>query len=79
MAKDVKLTRKEAIRYLDIEEKHFDNYHKSSGEIIGVKGENKRWYFDKKKLKKWNELKSKRLVELTMKEYRNRFRYGGTP
>ena len=34
MAKVVKLTRKEAIRYLDIEEKHFDNYHKSSGEII---------------------------------------------
>lgn len=46
MAKVVKLTRKEAIRYLDIEEKHFYNYHKSSGEIVGVKGENKRWYLE---------------------------------
>ena len=75
MTKVVKLTRKEAIRYLDIEEKHFDNYHKSSGEIVGVKGENKRWYFDKKKLKKWNELKSKRIVELTMKEYTECFEF----
>jgi hypothetical protein len=30
------LTRKEAIEFLGIEEKHFDNYHKSSGEIVGV-------------------------------------------
>ena len=36
------LTRKEAIEFLDIPEKNFDNYFKKSEEIKGYKKENRR-------------------------------------
>ncbi|MCX7550884.1 hypothetical protein [Xanthomarina sp. F2636L] len=69
-----KLTRKEAIAFLEIEEKHFDNYHKSSGEINGekIKG---RWCFDKKQLKKWQKEKNQRVVYLTIGEYTKCFEF----
>lgn len=66
------LTRKEAIEYLNIPEKNFDNYHKNSGEIKGFKKRN-RWYFDEDELKSWNELKNDRTVDLSLKDYEKCF------
>lgn len=63
------LTRKEAIKYLGITEKEFDNYHKFSAEIQGFKGKRGWWYFNKNELKKWKDLKEARTVYITLDEY----------
>lgn len=68
----MKLTRKEAIDFLKIPEKIFDNYHKKSREIKGFK-ENNRWYFDKNDLIKWENQKNSRTVYLTLDEYKKCF------
>lgn len=69
------MNRKQAISYLDINEKQFDNYFKYSNEIKGEKI-NGRWYFDESKLKIWNDLKNSRVVSITMKEYEQCLNFG---
>lgn len=68
------LTRKEAIAYLNIPEKHFDNYFKSSGEIKGYK-ESGRWYFGKVELDQWKRLSEARTVKLALTEYEECFEF----
>ena len=68
------LSRKEAIQFLDIPEKNFDNYFKSSKEIEGFKRSG-RWYFEKDKLIEWNNLKENRIVNLSLKEYEECFEF----
>ncbi len=68
------IKRKEAIEFLGISEKEFNNYHKYSGEIIGEKIKNL-WYFDKNKLTVWKNLKESRTVNLTLSEYEKCFEF----
>ncbi|HRZ30477.1 MAG TPA: hypothetical protein P5274_02315 [Candidatus Paceibacterota bacterium] len=69
-----RLTKKEAINFLGIPEKDFDNYFKSSGEIRGYKI-GSRWFFDKKVLESWNKMKENRTVKLKIKEYEKCFEF----
>jgi hypothetical protein len=66
------LTKQEAIKYLEIEQKNFDNYAFKSGEINGFKKDG-RWVFEKAKLDEWKRLKQNRTVFLSMKEYEECF------
>lgn len=68
------LTRKEAIDFLNIPPKNFDNYFKSSKEIIGKKISG-RWNFSKADLDNWNKLRRNRTVILSMKEYEACFEF----
>lgn len=68
------LTKKEAISFLDIPEKHLDNYFKSSKEIEGIKVKG-RWCFSKNKLFKWVSSKNSNTVELSMTEYEECFQF----
>lgn len=68
------ISKREAIEYLNIPEKDFNNYFESSQEIEGVK-QNGRWYFDKKKLEEWNELKNSRTMFLSIDEYQRCFQF----
>jgi hypothetical protein len=70
---DLKFTRREAINYLGIEEKYFDNYFKNSKEIPSIKKTNKRFEFTKSELDNWNNLKNSRTVMLTLDEYKQCF------
>ncbi len=70
----IELTRKEAIEFLDIPDKHFDNYFKNSGEIRGFK-KGARWFFNKDELEEWNNLRKERIVNLTLKEYEACFEF----
>lgn len=65
---------KEAISYLKIGEKEFNNYFKSSGEIKGEKV-GARFKFKKSDLDFWNNLKEKRIVTLSLKEYEQCFEF----
>ncbi len=65
---------KEAIEYLGIETKEFDNYFKSGGEIKGKKV-GARFKFNKSDLDYWNNLKKKRTVVLSLKEYERCFEF----
>jgi len=65
-------TRKEAIKFLGIPEKNFDNYVKSSKEITHYK-KSTRYYFKKNELERWKNLRKKRTVNLTMTEYQKCF------
>ncbi len=69
-----KLSKREAIEYLGIPPKNFDNYFKNSKEIKGFK-ERGRWYFDKKELNSWNNLRKNRIVKLTLSEYEKCFEF----
>ena len=68
------LSRKEAIQYLKIPEKHFDNYFKSSQEISAFKKKN-RWYFKKAELDRWKNIRTERSVRLSLKEYEQCFEF----
>jgi len=68
------LKKREAIEYLGITDGEFKNYHESSKEINGEQI-NRRWYFNKNKLKEWKELKEKRTIDLTVKEYETCFEF----
>ncbi|MGE4651925.1 MAG: hypothetical protein AAEJ53_13645 [Myxococcota bacterium] len=68
----VDLTRREAITYLNIPEKHFDNYVKSSNEIAHYKKSN-RYCFTKNELDRWKDLRDSRTVYLSMEEYQKCF------
>lgn len=68
------ITKKEAINFLNISEKDFNNYHESSGEIQGIKVK-ARWYFDKHPLEVWKTLKESRTINLTIHEYETCFEF----
>jgi len=68
------LKKKEAIEFLGISEKNFDNYFKFSKEITGKK-KSGRWYFDKKKLNEWKKSKHERTINLKIKEYEKSFEF----
>ena len=68
------ITKKEAIEFLSISEKEFDNYFKSGKEFLGFK-EKGRWKFKKDELKKWKERKKDRTVYLTLAEYEKCFEF----
>lgn len=72
MAED--LTKREAIEFLNINDKEFDNYLYFSEEIEGFK-KSGRWYFEKLKLKEWKDKKRKSTVYLTIKEYERCFEF----
>src|SRR3989338_7488639 len=69
-----KLTKKDAIEFLDIPEKEFKNYFEFSKEIQGEKI-GSRWYFVKKNLSDWKKLKEDRTIHLTLKEYETCFEF----
>lgn len=52
-----KLSKKEAIEYLGLDEKTFDNYFKNAAEFPSLKrkGKTGRFYFDEDILRKWQE------------------------
>ena len=65
---------KDAIAYLGISDKAFDNYFSKSKEITGEK-ERGRWYFEVSHLDEWKELKDSRMVNLSMTEYERCFEF----
>lgn len=76
------LTKKEAIDYLQIDEKEFTNYHKFSGELRGIKGgegdfkgHKNWWYFNKDELDFWKEKKNFNTVNLDLSEYESCFEF----
>src|SRR3989338_1665833 len=69
-----KLTKKDAIEFLDIPEKEFKNYFEFSKEIQGEKI-GSRWYFDENILSEWKKLKDSRTIHLTMSEYETCFEF----
>ena len=68
MSQPTDLTKKEAIEFLDIPEKNFENYVKSSEEIAHYK-KSGRYYFKENELIRWRDLKNSRTVFLSMDEY----------
>ncbi|MCX6722176.1 MAG: hypothetical protein NTY04_03225 [Candidatus Staskawiczbacteria bacterium] len=62
------ITKKEAIKLIEIPEKDFKNYHEFSEEIKG-RQINRRWYFDKNDLIIWKSLKENRTINLSIEEY----------
>jgi len=74
MPKEETLSRKEAIEYLRIPPKNFDNYFQFSKEIRGFK-KGSRWHFNKNELDAWNNLKKKRTVKVTLSEYEKCFEF----
>jgi len=69
-----KLSRKDAIAYLGISDKYFDNYFKNSAEIKGEK-EKGRWYFKTSHLDKWKASQECRTIKLSMPEYEKCFEF----
>jgi len=69
-----KINKKDAISYLEIPSKNFENYFKYSTEIKGEK-EKGRWYFEVDQLDKWKKLKEDRTVDLSMTEYEKCFEF----
>jgi hypothetical protein len=68
------LSSKEAIEYLGIEKKEFENFFKNSKEIKSI-NKNRRYFFDKLELDRWKDLKSSRMVTLTLSEYEKCFEF----
>lgn len=68
------IKKREAIQFLGIPEKDFKNYHEFSQEIVGQKIGNN-WYFDKNRLEEWKDLKEKRTINLSLKEYETCFEF----
>lgn len=68
------LSRVEALEYLKIPEKNFNNYVQLSGEIECHK-ENNRLYFNKRDLRDWNKLKKDRTIKLSLNEYKKCFEF----
>lgn len=68
MKNNKELSRKDAIKFLDILEKDFKNYHEFSKEIKG-NSINRRWYFNEDDLIAWKNLKENRTIDLSIKEY----------
>ena len=68
------LSKREAIEYLDIDSKAFENYVRFSEEIRGYK-KSGRWYFKKKELDRWKDERKKGMINLTIKEYEKCFEF----
>jgi len=66
------LSKKEAIEFLGIDPKEFENYHKNSGEITGNKVRGK-WKFYKSFLERWKEKKKNHTVFLSHDKYEKCF------
>lgn len=66
-----KLTRREAIDFLALDEKVFDNFFKNADEFSCLPRENDRgrFFFDKEHLRKWLEDFKWRSVELNIEDY----------
>src|SRR3989344_8914140 len=66
-----KLPKKEAITYLGLDEKTFDNYFKNALEFPSLErnGGSGRFYFDKDTLGKWKDALVGRTVELDKDDY----------
>ncbi len=69
------LTKKDAIKYLGIPDKDFENYFKFSKELEGYQKKNKRWYFKVSHLDKWKISKKSRTINLFMFEYEKCFKF----
>lgn len=64
------LTKKEAIEFLKLDDKIFDNYFKNAGEFHCIERVGRgRFMFDKQALKKWKDSVQWRTVELTKEDY----------
>jgi len=64
------LTKKEAIEFLKLDDKIFDNYFKNAGEFNCIERVGRgRFMFDKQALKKWQDGTQWRTVELTKEDY----------
>lgn len=65
------LKRKEAIKFIDLDDKTFDNYFKEAGEFscLPRKSDRGPYYFEKEKLLKWKENYDWRMIELTIDDY----------
>jgi hypothetical protein len=65
-----KLTKKEAVQFLELDEKTFDNYLKSAGEFECLPREKgQRYYFLQDSLQEWLDSYKWRLIELDIKDY----------
>ena len=65
---------RQAIEYLKIEKKAFENYFKNSKEIKAIKSGG-RWWFDKIDLDSWKKLKEERTIILGLAEYEKCFEF----
>jgi hypothetical protein len=65
------LSKKEAVKFLGLDEKTFDNYFKNAGEFSSLPRENGRgrFFFNQEELEKWLEGYKWRTVELTFEDY----------
>lgn len=65
------LSKKEAVEFLSLDEKTFDNYFKNAAEFpcLARNGGRGRFYFDERMLRKWKEGLAWRTVELDKKDY----------
>jgi len=65
------LSKKEAIEFLGLDEKTFDNYFKNAEEFKSLPRQNGRgrFLFDQKELRKWLDDYKRRTVELTAQDY----------
>ena len=65
------MTRKEAITFLGLDEKVFDNYFKNAGELNHLPRQNNRgrFLFEQKELRKWLEGYKWRSIELAITDY----------
>jgi len=69
-----KRTKAEAIEFLELSKKEFENYLKNSKEIIGqkIKG---RWYFDMDFLNSYKKMRDERIIKLSILEYERCFEF----
>lgn len=68
------INKKEALKFLGIPEKNFENYRKFSEEIKGVKYKT-RWYFNKNDLARWKKVKESRTIFLNINKYEECFEF----
>lgn len=66
------LNKRQAIEFLNLDEKVFDNYFRNADEFscLSREGNRGRFYFDKAILQKWLDGYKWRMVELTVEDYR---------
>ncbi len=65
------LSKKEAIEYLKLDPKTFENYFKNAGEFncLDRNGKRGKFLFDEAELKQWNENREWRTIDLNIKDY----------
>lgn len=66
------LTKREAIEFLALDEKVFENFFKNAGEFLPLPRENGRgrFYFNKSELQKWLDDYKRRSIELNIDDYK---------